>query len=272
MNSLREQPIALFDSGIGGLTVLKHVRVLLPGEDLIYLADSAHTPYGDKSERFIIDRSLEIGQFFIDKGAKAIVIACNSATAAAVDVMRQEFDIPIIGMEPGIKPAVSQSKSRRVGILATSATVASKKFAALVECFHDEVEISIQACPGLVEQVEKMALKSEETYQLLSSYLLPLQEKGVDTVTLGCTHYPFLLSQIREIIGEATQIIDTGPAVAEQLKRVLHQSAALREQSDGGAVQFYATHLRSDLSGQISELWGEKVALKQVPYQESKSA
>jgi glutamate racemase len=264
MNAHNDRPIALFDSGIGGLSVLRHVHALLPTEALIYLADSAHTPYGDKSEQFIIERSLAIGQFFIDQGAKAIVIACNSATAAAVSTMRQQFTIPIIGMEPGIKPAVNQSSSKRVGIMATAATVASEKFNLLAESHGKGVELSIQACPGLVEQVEAMALQSAETHQLLSKYLLPLKAQGIDTLALGCTHYPFLLPLIRQILGEEIAIIDTGPAVAAQLKRVLAQSDGLRQQAENGGLQFFATHHRAGLAEQMSQLWGGPIELRLV--------
>jgi len=264
MTCQKEKPIALFDSGIGGLSLLRHVRDRLPGEHLIYLADSAYVPYGDKSDQFIVERSLEIGQFFIEQGAKAIVIACNSATAAAVSLMRKSFDVPIVGMEPGIKPAMIQSRRKRVGILATAATVASKRFATLVERYGDEGELFIQACPGLVEQVEIISLDSKETHDLLSNYLLPLKARGIDTLALGCTHYPFLLPKIREILGEQIQIIDTGPAVAGQLKRVLKQSGALQERAEGGGIQFYSSHAREELARQIGELWGESVELKSM--------
>ncbi|MCW8983495.1 MAG: glutamate racemase, partial [Gammaproteobacteria bacterium] len=256
LNDHNDAPIALFDSGIGGLSVLRHVRERLPAEELIYLADSAHTPYGDKSEDFIIERSLTIGRFFIEQGAKVLVIACNSATAAAVSVMREQLDIPIVGMEPGIKPAVTQSKNRRVGIMATAATVASEKFSTLAQRYANEGELSIQACPGLVEHIEAMTHDSEESYQLLASYLLPFQQQGIDTLALGCTHYPFMLPQIREILGDDVAVIDTGPAVAEQLQRILKKSASLREQTAKGNVQFYATQHTERLGEQIEKLWG----------------
>jgi len=181
-----------------------------------------------------------------------------------VHMMRQQLSIPIVGMEPGIKPAVIQSRNKRVGILATAATVASDKFTRLAESYGKDVELSIQACPGLVEQIEAMAMDSFETRKLLSNYLAPLQEREIDTLALGCTHYPFLLPQIREILGDAITIIDTGPPVAEQLKRVLGELSALREKSSGGGIKFYATDVSDTLTKQMSELWGEEIELNSL--------
>ncbi len=262
----RHSPIALFDSGVGGLSVLRHVRELLPAESLIYLADNAHTPYGDKGEAFVSERVLAIGHFLQEQGAKALVVACNTATAAAVERLREALSIPIIGMEPGIKPAVEQSRSGRIGILATAGTVSSQRFGTLLERYGREKELHIQACPGLVERVEELALEDAETEALLERYLAPLREQGIDTLALGCTHYPFLIPLIRRLLGDTVTLIDTGPPVARQLQRILAQHDLLRE-TDGvpGATRCYASRPDQALRRQLERLWGEALEVLAMP-------
>jgi len=213
--------IGVFDSGVGGLSVLQHIRQTLPDERLIYVADSAHVPYGDKSPHYIEQRSIALTRFLITKGADAIVIACNTATAAAAAALRQQFDLPIIGMEPAVKPAVTATQSGVVGVLATIGTLESARFAALLERYAGEVKIVTQGCPGLVEQVELGDLHGIRTRELVERYTAPLLEKGADTLILGCTHYPFLAPLIRDVVGESITLVDTGAAVARHLQRRL---------------------------------------------------
>jgi len=249
-------PIGVFDSGIGGLSVLKEIRALLPHEDLLYVADSGHVPYGDKSEAYIQQRSLEIGAFLLAQGAKVLVVACNTATAAAVTRLRETFAVPIVGMEPAVKPAVAASRSGVVGVLATVGTLASAKFAALLSRYGSEVEIVTQPCPGLVEQVERADLDGPQTRDLVESYVLPLLARGADTLILGCTHYPFLRPLIAEVAGPDIAIIDTGAAVARQLRRVLGEAGLLTGSTTAGGASFWTSGDLGRLRHAVSTLWG----------------
>ena len=217
-------PIGVFDSGIGGLSVLKEIHQLLPHENLIYVGDSAHAPYGDRSATYVQARSQLIAEFLVDQGVKAIVIACNTATAEAAELLRETLDIPVIGLEPAIKPATKLSQSGVIGVLATKRTINSERLLGLTERYAKGKKVLAQACPGLVEQVEACKLNSQTTESLLKKYILPLLEQGADALILGCTHYPFLLPAIRQIVGHEIKILETGRPVAKQLKRVLKQN------------------------------------------------
>lgn len=221
-------PIGIFDSGIGGLSVLKEIHQLLPHESLIYVADSAHAPYGDRSATFIRKRSQVIANFLLDQRVKAIVIACNTATAEVAQLLRNTVGIPVIGLEPAIKPAVKLSKNGIIGVLATQRTIDSARLLGLIGQYASDKKVLAQACPGLVEQVEACQLKTKTTENVLKKYILPLLEQGADTLILGCTHYPFLLPTIQkiidhEILDHKINILETGKPVAQQLKRILKQ-------------------------------------------------
>src|SRR5512139_2723934 len=198
--------IGVFDSGVGGLSVLHHIRAVLPDARLIYVADSGHVPYGDKPASYIEQRSLTITQFLVEQGAEAIVIACNTAT------LRARYTLPILAMEPAVKPAVAASRSGVVGVLATVGTLESARFAALLEQYAGDVEIVTQACPGLVEKVEAGELDTPKTRALVERYARPLIVRGADTLVLGCTHYPFLKPLIADVAGAGVTLIDTGEA------------------------------------------------------------
>ena len=220
----REAPIGVFDSGVGGLSVLGEIRALLPQESLLYVADSGHVPYGEKSPDFIRERSQRIAEFLLGQGAKALVLACNTATAAAIAELRGRYpQLPIIGMEPAVKPAAAATQSGVVGVLATTGTLKSAKFAALLDRFANDVRVITQPCPGLVEQIEAGELDSEATRALLSGFVQPLLAEGCDTLILGCTHYPFLKPLLRTLVPESVSLIDTGAAVARQLQRLLDE-------------------------------------------------
>lgn len=219
-----ERPIGVFDSGVGGLSVLRHVRAMLPGEDLLYVADSAHAPYGDKSAQFIEARAVAIAEFLVARDAKALVVACNTATAAAIAALRQRFDLPIVGMEPAVKPAAEATRSGVIGVLATSGTLDSGKFAELVRRFGSQARVIVQPCPGLVEQVELGDLAGPLTRRLLEGFVAPLLDAGADTLVLGCTHFPFLEPLLRELVGGEVAIIESGAAVARQLVRRLAEA------------------------------------------------
>lgn len=256
--------IGVFDSGVGGLSVLHHIRRVLPHERLIYVADSGHVPYGDKSAAYIEHRSHAIADFLISRGADAIVIACNTATAAAAASLRRDFNCPIIGMEPAVKPAVTATRSGVVGVLATIGTLESARFAALLEKYAGDVKILTQGCPGLVEQVEKGELHSAETRHLVERYTVPLLEKGADTLILGCTHYPYLAPLIRQVAGDNVALIDTGEAVARQLQRRLLAELPGRAAGDA-TVHFFTSGDTARSDTIISNLWGEAVSVQPLP-------
>jgi glutamate racemase len=225
-------PVGVFDSGIGGLSVLQEIHRLLPYENLIYVGDSAHAPYGDRSASYVRQRSLDIADFLLDQGVKAIVIACNTATAEAASLLRKTLDVPVIGLEPAIKPAAQLSKSGIIGVLATQRTINSERLLGLTERYASNKKVLAQACPGLVEQVEKGDLGSEATDTLLRKYIEPLLQKGADALILGCTHYPFLLPAIRKITGDSIEILETGRPVARHLNSILQQNLLLNLPQD----------------------------------------
>jgi glutamate racemase len=221
-NPSRDAPIGVFDSGVGGLSVLGEIRALLPHESLLYVADSGHVPYGEKSPEFIRERCRVLAEFLLSQGAKALVLACNTATVAGVAELRELYpQLPIIGMEPAVKPAAAATKAGVVGVLATTGTLKSAKFAALLDRFASDVRVITQPCPGLVERIEAGELDSAATRELLQGFVAPLLAEGCDTLILGCTHYPFIKPLLRTLVPESISLIDTGAAVARQLQRLL---------------------------------------------------
>ena len=256
--------IGVFDSGVGGLSVLQHIRAALPDAKLIYVADSGHVPYGDKSPGYIEQRSHTLTRFLIEQGADAIVIACNTATAAAATSLRSQFGIPIVGMEPAVKPAVAATRSSVVGVLATIGTLESARFAALLEKYAGDVKIVTQGCPGLVEQVEQGELNGARARELIERYTAPLLALGADTLILGCTHYPFLAPLIRAVVGSNITLVDTGAAVARQLQRRIHTELPHRLQGEASA-QFFTSGDVEQASRIMPLLWGENVAVRQLP-------
>jgi glutamate racemase len=253
--------IGVFDSGVGGLSVLRHVRAMLARHDLLYVADSGHVPYGDKTAEYIRARSLALTEFLIGQGAAAVVIACNTATAAAAVMLRDRFAIPIIGMEPAVKPAVAATRSRVVGVLATVGTIESARFAALLEQYAGDVEIVTVACPSLVEQVEAGELDSPTTRTLVERYTRPLLARGADTLVLGCTHFPFVRPLIAAVAGPEVRLIDTGEAVARQ---VVHRLASLPGPADA-AVPVERFWTSGDVAAArriVAKLWGRSAVVE----------
>lgn len=230
MSKGRDAPVGVFDSGVGGLSVLREIRDLLPNESLLYVADGGYIPYGEKTPEFIRQRCMTIAGFFREQGAKALVLACNTATAAAGAQLRERYpDWPIVGMEPAVKPAAAATRCGVVGVLATTGTLQSGKFAALLDRFAGNVRVVTQPCPGLVELIETGDLLSPMIRALLQSYVEPLLNEGCDTIILGCTHYPFLKPLLREMLPDSIILIDTGHAVARQLERLLAQQQLLAQ-------------------------------------------
>lgn len=223
-----DAPIGVFDSGVGGLSVLREIRALLPNESLLYVADSGHVPYGEKSPEFIRERCRRIAAFLLERGAKALVLACNTATVAGVAELRELYpQLPVVGMEPAVKPAAAATRSGVVGVLATTGTLKSAKFAALLDRFASDVRVVTQPCPGLVERIEAGDLDSEQTRVLLQGFVAPLLAQGCDTLILGCTHYPFIKPLLQTLVPDAVSLIDTGAAVARQLQRLLDERGLL---------------------------------------------
>lgn len=256
--------IGVFDSGVGGLSVLRHIRQLFPNERLIYVADSGHVPYGDKSREYIEARSLLLARFLQQQGADAIVIACNTASAAAAASLRSHYTMPIIAMEPAVKPAVAASRNGIVGVLATTGTLASARFAALLERHAGAGEIITQSCPGLVEQVELGELNSVLTRTLIERYTKPLLARGADTLILGCTHYPYLSAAITAVVGSHIVLVDTGTAVARQLQRRIQAELPGRISTNAPA-EFFSSGDVSRASHIMSLLWGEDVIAQRLP-------
>ena len=250
------KPIGVFDSGVGGLSVLQEIRRVLPQEDIIYYADSAHCPYGLKTPEEIISRSFKICDFLLSLNCKMLVVACNTASVAGLDLYRQKYPIPIVGMEPAIKPAISATKNGKIGVLATGVTLSGNRFSSLLEKYQNGAEVYSQPCPGLVEQVEKGCHNSTETAQLLKNYISPLLDKGVDTIVLGCTHYPFLKGTVRETVGLEITIIDTGEAVARQVGRVLFQHDLENQCQRKGSETFHTSGETYLVAPVIIKLWG----------------
>ena len=248
---MSEAPVGVFDSGVGGLSVLGEIRRLLPNESLLYIADCGHIPYGEKSPEFIRERCAIIAGFLQREGAKALVVACNTATVAGVADLRRDYpEWPIVGMEPAVKPAAAATRSGIVGVLATMGTLQSAKFAALLDRFATDVRVITQPCPGLVELIEAGDLNSPALLQLLQGYVTPLLAAGCDTLILGCTHYPFLKPLLKQMVPEHISLIDTGAAVARQLQRLLAERNLLAH-GPASEAQFWTSsdplHLRKIL-------------------------
>lgn len=245
----KNNPIGLFDSGIGGTSIWKEVHTLLPNENTIYLADSKNAPYGLKSKDEIIQLSCKNTELLLKENCKIIVVACNTATTNAIKELRAKYDVPFIGIEPAIKPAAIQSQTQTIGILATKGTLNSSLFHENV-AKHPDVKIIEQIGHGLVQLIENGDLDSPEMKELLESYLLPMVEKNIDYLVLGCSHYPYLIPQIKKIIPSTIKIIDSGEAVAKQTKKILEELQLLNP-SKGNATQVFYTNSNPEVLKKI---------------------
>ena len=264
-NNSQAYAIGVFDSGVGGLNVLRALQQRLPHEDLYYVADSAHAPYGNQTTEAVRARCLAICDFFLDLPVKAIVVACNTATAAAVETLRDSYNVPIIAMEPGLKPAVGKTRSGVVGVLATPGTLGSAPFARLAQQYTEDIRLIAQPCPGLVELIEQGKLDKPETTALLTRYVAPLLEQGADTIVLGCTHYPFIAPLIERIVGNTVTLIDTSGAVARQVQQRLAHAELLNSAIESGQIQFWTSGVVSDNHALLSRLWPGAAAPKALP-------
>lgn len=251
-------PLGVFDSGVGGLSVLKAIRAQMPHESVIYFGDQGHVPYGPRPLEEVQAFSEEITRFLLAQGAKLIVVACNAASAAALKYLRQTFpEIPFVGMEPAVKPAVEHTKSGVVGVLATPATFQGALYASVVERFAQGVTVLQDTCPGLVSQIEKGDLTGSETCQILEKALHPMLARGIDTVVLGCTHYPFVIPLIEQIVGPDVRVIDPAPAVARQVGRLLEAGEIQAEAGPKAEVTYYTSGSAESLATLLPPWLGE---------------
>lgn len=263
-NNTSSLPIGVFDSGVGGLSVWRELAKLMPSEAIIYVADSANCPYGNKSQQEIITLSDRIASFLVEQGCKLIVVACNTATAGAIDYLRSKYTIPLVGMEPAVKPAALRSKTGVVGILATAGTFKGRLFNETKERFASDVKVIEQVGEGLVDAVENGTTDSAETKQLLQTYIQPMLAANVDHLVLGCTHYPFLIPQIKEITKDSVTILDPAPAIAKHTKHLLEESGL--DNKSRNSTPLYTFHSTGDtttLKRMLAELGGKSYEVKE---------
>ncbi|MDP3295490.1 MAG: glutamate racemase [Nevskia sp.] len=248
--------IGVFDSGLGGLSVLREIVARRPDLSTIYVADSGHCPYGVKSADQIIERATVITDFLLAQGARLIVVACNTATIAAVEYLRANYSVPFVGMEPAVKPAVARTRSGVIGVLATGAALAGNKLLKLIDRHRGSVRVITQPCPGLVEQVEAGDLDGPVTVALLREYALPLLAAGADTLVLGCTHYPFLREVLAQIVGPDVVLLDTGEAVARRVDSLL---PVVDSAPAAGTLRWYSSGALPQMNRVGSHLWGSAI-------------
>lgn len=259
------------DSGVGGLSVVRHLRQQLPAEDLLYFADQAHIPYGPRPVSEVRDLSAGVVRFLFERGAKLIVVACNTATAAALDYLRHTFpQLPFVGMEPAVKPAALHTYTGKVGVLATPGTLNSHRYASLMSRFADGIEVYEDPCLGLVQLIETGALDTPETRERLRSIIEPMLVAGVDTLVLGCTHYPFVQPLIQQIAGDDVAIIDPAPAVARHTRHVLQQRGLAATGGATGGLWCFTSGDPAGLTAQTAFLLGERCDARAVRWQDGR--
>ncbi len=262
---MSQAPVGIFDSGVGGLSVLREIRAVLPAESIFYVADSANAPWGDKPPGFVRERGLKIGWFLVEQGVKAIVIGSNTGTAGSAEALRSALTIPVVGIEPAIKPAVAATKSRVVGAVVPVAVSGSDRLASLLDRFSADVKVIVQPVPGLVEHVEAADLDGPELRRLVEGYVTPLVDAGADTIVLGSTHYVFLKAIISEVAGPNVTLIETGAAVARQLGRVLKERNLSATEGSAPLERFWTSGDLNTSTRVISALLGREVEVEKLP-------
>lgn len=264
---MKPAPVGIFDSGVGGLSVLREIRRLMPQESLLFLADQAHVPYGPRPLQEVRSFAETITGYLLSQSAKLVVVACNAASAAALHHLRARFpEVPLVGMEPAVKPAAEHTQSGVVGVLATPATFQGALYGSVLERFAQGVTVLQDTCPGLVGQIEAGKIHTPMTRRILETALLPMLEQGIDTVVLGCTHYPFVIPEIEEIVGPAVRVIDPAPAVARQVRRVLDSENLLSWEKGAGAVRYLTTGEAAHLQKLLPVLTGEAGVVEQIDW------
>jgi len=254
-------PIGIFDSGVGGTSIWKEIHSLLPYENTLYLADSKHAPYGTRSKDEIISLSIKNTEFLLNKGCKIIVVACNTATTNAIEVLRSKYEVPFIGIEPAIKPAALQSKTKAIGILATQGTLSSALFHKTSQEFAKDIEVTEVIGEGLVPLIEAGEIESESLYRKLKEFIAPMIEKNIDHLVLGCSHYPYLIPMLRKILSSDVKIIDSGAAVALQTKAILQEKKALIQTNSNPDIVFLSNKNASTLKKLLKD-YLEKIIIK----------
>lgn len=238
---MKDKPIGIFDSGVGGLTVLKEIYKLLPNENLIYLGDTARVPYGIRSPETVIKYSLQCAEFLYKKGIKLLVVACNTSSSISIETLRKNFDIPIIGViEPGAKTALTITKNNKIGVIGTEATIKSKAYPLTIKSLKDDVFVISKACPLFVPIVEEGILEGAIADLIIEKYLMEIKESGIDTLILGCTHYPLLKKSIKKYMKEIN-LVDSAEAVAQDVKRLLIENNLLNTRKTENTKIFYVT-------------------------------
>ena len=260
---MSSKPIGIFDSGVGGLSIWSEIHQLLPVESTLYLSDSKHAPYGPKGKEAIIKRSIINTEWLLSQDCKLIVVACNTATTNAIETLRQNYSIPFIGIEPAIKPAALQSKSKAIGILATKGTLSSRLFHKTSQLFSSDLVVVEQIGEGIVELIETGALHSNEMRQLLKSYLEPMLDANIDCLVLGCTHYHFLTPILKQLLPQNVKIIDSGKAVARQTKSILENNKMLSSEIATGSNHFFTNGEEKVIA---SLLTSETASLKKLEF------
>lgn len=257
-------PVGIYDSGVGGLSVLLEIRAAMPAESIEYVADSAHAPWGDKPPGFVRERGLKLARFLVGQGVKAIVIGSNTGTAGSAEAVRGALSIPVVGIEPGIKPAVAATRSRIIGAIVPAAVGESDRLASLLDRFGSDVRVIVQPVPGLVEFIEAADVGSPELRRKVEGYVRPMLDAGADTIVLGSTHYVFLKPVLSEIAGPRVALIETGAAVARQLGRVLEEHGLL---ASGGTARerFWTSGDPTTSTRVISALLGRPVTAEKLP-------
>jgi glutamate racemase len=254
------QLIGIFDSGVGGFSIVRAIHSLLPAQPIYYLADQAHVPYGSRSLEEVRLFSRDITKFLIAEGSEMIVVACNTASAGALHFLRQEFpQVPFVGMEPALKPATQSTQSGVVGVLATSATFQGELFASVVERFAKDVIVLKSTLPGLVSEIEKGNLQGEKTQRIIHDAIQPMLDAGADTLVLGCTHFPFVLPMIRKIAGPKVNVIDPSPAIAKRVKFLLMEKKAVVPVRSQGNLTIATTGNRKKLEDLLPVFLNEKM-------------
>jgi glutamate racemase len=258
-------PIGVFDSGLGGLSVLQEIRAMLPAEDLVYVADSAYCPYGIRTPQEILERSMAMSEALFRLGVKLTVVACNTACSVALEELRTRFPLPIVGLEPAVKPAIGQTKSGKIAVIATPATVSGSRLKKLVQLHGGEVEVRLVAAPGWVDLVESGEIRGKAAREAVETLISPLLAEGVDTLVLGCTHYPFLRGVIDEITGGSVRVIDSGEAIARRTRDLLDWGAMRRNHGHKGALRILTTGDAAAMSDICSRLLGVQLKAEHWP-------
>lgn len=259
-NDIKNSPIGVFDSGIGGLTVAKELINTLPGENIIYLGDTARVPYGTKSGRTVIIYSHRNTEFLVSKGIKLLVVACNTASSVSIPSLRDEFDIPVIGViEPGARKAVSVTKTGKIGVIGTPSTINSNAYKQAIQTLNNDIEVYTKACPLFVPLADEGWVEGDLVEKIVEQYLAEIKQSGIDTLVLGCTHYPLLKNTIQKVMGDEITLVDSAEETASEIKQVLTHNGLLNDNKPKSEREFYLTDVSDTFISVAGRFLGEKI-------------